>query len=53
MYGPIEAGRVSVRDHMDRLKAEIGSFEADLRLLQTELERPGEAGPPAPSGSVP
>lgn len=37
MYGIEEASRTTVREHMDRLKAGIESFEADLVRLRDEV----------------
>jgi hypothetical protein len=38
MYSADETGRVSVRQHMDRLRSSIAEFEADLRQLQEEAD---------------
>jgi len=45
MYGIEEASRTTVREHMDRLKAGIESFEADLVQLRDKrtLHEEGDA----------
>jgi hypothetical protein len=41
MYSADETGRVTVRQHMDRLRSSIAEFESDLQTLR-ESGAPGE-----------